>query len=553
MLTHLFIKNYALINELDIHLHSNFTAITGETGAGKSIILGALGLLLGQRADIATLLDKQQKCVVEGTFAIANYKLQSFFKNNELDYADECIIRREINPAGNSRAFVNDSPVNLSVLKELGLRLMDIHSQHETLSINQESFQLNLLDAFAEKENELQQYKEGFKKYKQLQTELQQLIEEENKAKKESDYFQFQFNELEEASLKPNEQEQLEQEQQTLANAENIQKNISGAINLLSESEQNTLSSLLESKNLINGVGKFNNELSEIGARINSSYLELKDIINELETVGDSITSSPARLEELETRLNLIYKLQQKHQVKTIEELITVKNTLEQQLLNFNSIADKIISLTKISEELSNELWQIANKVSDSRKKAAQFIDAEVKKVLALLGMENAQLQINVEVDVELNNNGCNSIKFLFTANKGIEFKELSKVASGGELSRLLLSIKSLLATKKKLPTIIFDEIDTGVSGDIAAKMSNIMQTMAKTMQVFAITHLPQIASKGKQHLFVYKEIIDEKTNSKLRYLTDAEREQELAKMLSSGELTEASLNNARELLKNIS
>ncbi|MES2837720.1 MAG: DNA repair protein RecN [Bacteroidota bacterium] len=552
MLSHLFIKNYALINELDINLHSDFTAITGETGAGKSIILGALGLLLGQRADVGALLDKEQKCVVEGTFAIANYKLQSFFKSNELDYADECIIRREINPAGSSRAFVNDSPVNLSVLKELGIRLMDIHSQHETLSINQENFQLNLLDVFADKESELQNYKEKFKKYKQLQNELQQLIEEENKAKKESDYFQFQFNELEEASLKPNEQEQLEEEQQTLANAENIQKNISGAINLLSEAELSTLSSLLESKNLINGVSKFNNELSEIGTRINSSYVELKDIVSELERVGESSISNPARLEEVDARLNLIYKLQQKHQVKTIAELIEIKNNLENQLLNFNSIADKIVRLSKASEELNKELWLTANKISEYRKKAALFIEAEVKKVLALLGMENAQLQINVEVDADLNNNGCNSIKFMFTANKGIEFKELSKVASGGELSRLLLSIKSLLATKKKLPTIIFDEIDTGVSGDIAAKMSSIMQTMAKTMQVFAITHLPQIASKGKQHLFVYKEIINEKTNSKLRYLSDAEREQELAKMLSSGELTEASLNNARELLKKV-
>lgn len=551
MLNHLSVQNYALIDQLEADFPNGLTIITGETGAGKSILLGALGLITGARADTQALQDKSKKCIIEAVFTISGYALQPFFKENELDYEAQTTIRREINPEGKSRAFINDTPVTLNQLKELGERLIDIHSQHQTLSLNGADFQLSVVDAFAKNEKALEDYRADYRRYKTLEKELTELIEREAQARKELDYLQFQFNELEDAQLKAGEQTEMEQELETLNNAEDIKSNLSKAAFALNGGDQNLLSSLGEIRTMLNGMAKFKPEIAELGSRISSSYIELKDITAELESLEQDIVYDPKRIEALNERLDELYRLQQKHQVKTAEELIAIKDGLSNRLLDFSSLETSIEKAKTQLGTLQKVLSEKAKAISESRKRSVPKIEKEIASLLASLSMPNAKLQVSQTTLDTFTLSGTDRITFLFSANKGSDFKELNKVASGGELSRLMLSIKSLMAQLAALPTIIFDEIDTGVSGDVADKVGMIMNQMAASMQVITITHLPQIASKGQSHLFVYKEDKNNKTYSNIKKLTADERIREIAKMLSTGTPTAAAISNAKELLKN--
>jgi len=549
MLKHLSVQNYALIDKLDVSLTDGLTIITGETGAGKSILLGALGLIAGSRADTQSLQDKTKKCIIEAAFGINEYSLEDFFKEHELDYEAVTTIRREINPEGKSRAFINDTPVTLNQLKELGERLIDIHSQHQTLSLNGTDFQLSVVDAFAKHDSLLEEYKHDYRSFKSLEKQLAELIEKEAQAKKDLDYFQFQFNELEDAGLKAGEQSGMEQELETLNNAEEIKSNLSKAAHSLNGGELNLLSSLGEIKALLNSMAKFKPEIAELSSRVNSTYIELKDIANELESIEQEVVYDPKQIELLNDRLDAIYRLQQKHQVKTVEELITIKEEISNKLLDFSSLENEIEKTKAALDKLHKTLSAKAKTISENRKKVIPKIEKEIASLLASLSMPNAQLKISQSALEAFSLSGSDKINFLFSANKGSDFKELNKVASGGELSRLMLSIKSLIAQLTALPTIIFDEIDTGVSGDVADKVGTIMNSMAAKMQVITITHLPQIASKGQSHLFVYKEDKNNKTYSNIKKLDADERIQEVAKMLSTGTPTAAAINNAKELL----
>ncbi len=551
MLKHISIQNYALIDRLDVDFSDGLTIITGETGAGKTILLGALGLIAGNRADSQALQDKTKKCIVEASFNIKDYSLKNFFWTNELDYEVETSIRREITPEGKSRAFINDTPVTLVQLKSLAERLVDIHSQHQTLTLNGSEFQLSVVDTYASHTEILKDYSTQYKQYKMLDKALNELIAKEAQARKDLDYFQFQFNEMEEANLKPGKQQEQEQELETLNNTEDIKHNLSNAAIGLNGGEQNLISSLNEIKALLTNIAKFKPEINELSSRLTSSYIELKDISNELESLEQNIVYDPKRIETLTIQLDIIYRLQQKHQVKTVEQLISIKNELSNKLLEFSSLETEIEKTKKELSTIQKNLIALAKKIATNRKKVIPKIEKETATLLSSLSMPNAQLKIeHIDTDA-LGPNGSDKIIFLFSANKGSDFKELNKVASGGELSRLMLSIKSLIAQLTALPTIIFDEIDTGVSGDVADKVGSIMNSMAKSIQVITITHLPQIASKGQSHLFVYKEDKNNKTYSNIKKLSVEERIQEIAKMLSTGTPTAAAISNAIELLKN--
>ena len=551
MLQHLSIQNYALIDSLSIDLDEHLSIITGETGAGKSILLGALGLIAGNRSDSTSLNDKTKKCIVEAVFNIKNYALEDFFSTHELDYDHHTTVRREINPTGNSRAFINDTPVTLSQLKQISALLIDIHSQHETLSLQNNSFQLSIVDAVADNSAALKEYKANFNAYKLLEAELMQLKEKEANAQKESDYLLFLFNELQEANFHLNEQDKLESQLAILINAEDIKSKIASVLLALNESESSLISGLNSVKVSTNELAKFSTELQELSTRINTSFIELKDIAGELENVQDSIVFDAAKLELISERLDLLYKLQQKHRVTSIAELIAIKEDLDTKLLDFTSLEN---SIHKITEQLIADkkvLEKLAAALSKKRKAVISPIEKQLQQTLSELGMPNAALKIEQSDLNELTALGKDNIVFLFSANKGSTVQELNKVASGGELSRLMLSIKSLIANSKQLPTIIFDEIDTGVSGEIANKMGIIMDKMAKTMQVITITHLPQIAAKGSSHLFVYKQEKENKTHSQIKKLNKEERVQEIAKMLSTENPTAAAIKNAKELLMN--
>jgi DNA repair protein RecN (Recombination protein N) len=550
MLTHLSVQNYALIDTLEVDFAKGLTIITGETGAGKSILLGALGLVAGNRADVQSLNDKTKKCVIEASFNLKEYKLKDFFLQNDIDYEPLTVIRREINPEGKSRAFINDSPVTLNLLKELTEQLIDIHSQHQTLTINGSEFQLSVVDAYAQHDELLTQYHTNYKIYKILKKQLTELTDKEAQAKKDADYFQFQFNELEDANLKSGDQSNLEQELQTLSNAETIKLNLSKAAYGLSGGELNLLSSLNEIKSSLSSIAKFKPEINELSNRISSAYVELKDIANEIENSESEIIYDASRIEEITARLDTLYRLQQKHQVKEVEELIALKNELSNKLLEFSSLETEIEKTKKQLDTIEKELQRTAKKISANRKNAIPKIEKDTAALLSSLSMPNAQLKIEHATTDVLNTNALDTINFLFSANKGSDFKEINKVASGGELSRLMLSIKSLIAQLTALPTIIFDEIDTGVSGEVADKMGIIMNKISKNIQVLAITHLPQIAGKGASHLLVYKEDKNNKTYSNIKKLNNEERIYEIAKMLSTGTPTTTALKNAEELLK---
>ncbi|MBA3970848.1 MAG: DNA repair protein RecN [Bacteroidetes bacterium] len=549
MLKHLSVQNYALIDKLDVEFTSGLTIITGETGAGKSILLGALGLIAGNRADTQSLQDKTKKCVVEATFNIEGYSIKDFFEANELDHESTTSIRREINPEGKSRAFINDTPVTLNQLKELAEYLIDIHSQHQTQTLNGSTFQLSVVDAFANHTPILEEYAAGFKKFRLLEKQLQELTEKEAQSKKDLDYFQFQFNELEDANLIAEQQNAMEQELETLNNAEEIKSSLVKASFGLSGGEQNLISSLNEVKHLLSSIAKYKPEINELSTRLSSSFIELKDIANELDALEQDIVHDAGRIELLTQKLDTVYRLQQKHQVKTVDELIAIKNELSNKLLDFSTMEAEIEKASKELGTLQKSLMVISTKMNVNRKKAIPKIEKEIATLLSALSMPNAQLKVEHQQSETIGINGLDKVNFLFSANKGSDFKELNKVASGGELSRLMLSIKSLIAQLTALPTIIFDEIDTGVSGDVADKVGSIMNKMSDNMQVITITHLPQIASKGQSHLFVYKEDKNNKTYSNIKRLSAEERVQEVAKMLSTGTPTEAAISNAKELL----
>ena len=550
MLKNILIRNYALIDELEIDLAKGLTIITGETGAGKSILLGALGLLMGDRADVTALYDPSKKCLVEGTFNLKDYDLKDFFLVHDLEYDVEIIIRREVNPEGKSRAFINDSPVTISVLKLISSRLIDVHAQHETLHLNEAAFQLHALDAVAETSELVAAYKLKFKLFKKNSEQLQSLKEQELKDKKELDYFNFQFNELDTAQLIPGQQSVLEAELETIENAEFIKGGLSNAYFVLAGADKSLIDALTEVKNTLAQLAKFNPSIATLNDRVQSSHIELKDIASELEALEGNIVHDPKKADIVQEKLDVIYRLQQKHNVKTLDELIILKTDLEQKITAIGSLEEQIKKLAMELEAVQKHLADLAGKLTKKRAAAAPQFSKSVKETLTQLGMANAELNISMEQLKEYKETGLDKVTFLFSANKGSDAQPLSKVASGGELSRFMLSLKSLLAKHTALPTIIFDEIDAGISGDIAAKTGSILEKMAATMQVITITHLPQVACKGKTHLFVYKQEQGKRTVTRIKQLNKDERVEEIAKMLSAGKVGEAALRNAKELLK---
>ena len=549
MLQHLRIQNFALIEQTDIKFDKGLTVITGETGAGKSILLGALGLTLGNRADISSLHDKTKKCVIEVQFNIKAYQLQSFFEANELDFEEVTTIRREITPEGKSRAFVNDTPTTITVLKELGEQLIDIHSQHETLLLKETNFQFELVDAFAQTTNLFADYKKQYSSLQKLKKQLEELTAQELQAKKELDYFQFQFTELDEASIKVGEQKQLEEESETLENAEFIKSNLSKSSIAINGGDENIVSALTIIKQQLHSVSKFGKQFNDLYERINSVAIELKELAGDIYNCEEEVVYDNARLEEVNSQLDKLNRLLKKHGVNSEEELLTIKEEIENKLQQFSSLEVSIEKTQKEISVLEKQCKVLAKDLSDKRQKALAGIEQNIKTMLASLSMANAQFKIDLKQQDNLSATGIDTIAFLFTANKGAEFKELHKTASGGELSRLMLCLKALLAERTELATIVFDEIDTGVSGDVADKIGNILDVMGKAMQVIAITHLPQMASKGNNHLFVYKSDSKDKTISNIKSLSKDERVGEIAKMLSTGTPTETALKNAKELL----
>ncbi|NTW34231.1 MAG: DNA repair protein RecN [Bacteroidetes bacterium] len=551
MLTHLFINNYALIDSLEIDFREGFTTITGETGAGKSILLGALSLILGQRADTQVLLDKSKKCIVEGTFRVKDYGFDDFFFKNELEYDNEVIIRREISPIGKSRTFINDTPVNLDVLKEIGEMLVDIHSQHKTLTIQESKFQLDFIDSYVQHDNLLFDFKKEFIHFNTLKSELSVFLEKEKQSKTDLDYFNFQFEELSAAKLIAGEQEELEKVLEILNHAEEIKLNLNKISASLSSGDFNLISGLIEANSTINKLSVIYPVLSEIAERLNSCCIELKDISGEIEAAEQKVIYSSEKISEINERLDVLYHLQQKHRVNSVTELLDIQNNIMGKLSAITSLDEHIEKINNQIHESEKKLATLTSSITKNRKKALPHIEKGVLEILKKLAMPDACFSVNLTQLAEYNNSGKDKAVFLFNANKGGEKKELYKVASGGELSRLMLSIKSLISEKKLLPTIIFDEIDQGVSGDIADKAGNIMKKMSDTMQVIVITHLPQIAVKGSSHFLVYKEINKNSASTRIKMLSENERISEIAKMLSGNELTKAALENAKVLLKN--
>ena len=549
MLKRLHISNFALINEMEVSFPGNLTVITGETGAGKSIFLEALSLALGKRADLSALNLKTKKCIIEAEFSAANLDLNDFFLEHDLDFEPNLILRREINADGKSRSFLNDSPVSLSVLKLLSEKLIDIHSQHQTLLLNQSNFQLELLDTFAESLKIFKEYKIEFSSFTKSKIELQSLQEQEKLAKKELDYFQFLYSELEETEIKAGLLSGLEEESSKLENSEIIKSNLLAASNAISGNEINILIDLGKTKQSLQSLSKYSKNYSLLTDRIQSLYIELKELSADIEDAANEVVFDSDKLSQVNIKMDKLNRLLKKHQVNTEEDLLKIKSDIENKLNQFNSIENTIISKQKLIQISQNNCLKLSEELTKLRTKATHGIEQTIKKTLAELSMENAIFKIVLSQKSDLGINGLDELKFLFTANKGAELNELQKVASGGELSRLMLSLKALLASKKQLPTIIFDEIDTGVSGDVADKIGEILLSMGNNMQVIAITHLPQMASKGNHHLFVYKKDDEDKTVSYIKQLNKAERINEIAKMLSKSNPTVSAIKNATELL----
>ena len=551
MLRSLYIQNYALIEKLDISFEQGFSVITGETGAGKSIILGAIGLLLGQRADVKSIRTGATKCIIEARFDISNYHMQPFFEENELDYEDECILRRELYASGKSRAFINDTPAQLAQMKELGEQLIDIHSQHQNLLLNKEGFQLNVLDLLAHDEPALSAYQSAYTQWKQAQNDLDRLLERAARDKADEDYIRFQWEQLEEAHLTKDEQEELEQEAETLSHAEDIKASLYRTDQLFNNEEGGLLSNLKECCNVMAELQAVYPAAEEWANRLESSYIELKDIADEVSDREEQVEFNPTRLDEVNERLNLIYSLQQKHRMDTVDELMALRDDYATRLASISSSDEEIETLKKRCGELQSEVRRQAAGLTEARREAAREVERQMAARLVPLGMPNVRFVVDMGERKEPGLHGMDTVTFLFSANKNGTLQNISSVASGGEIARVMLSVKAMIAGAVKLPTIVFDEIDTGVSGEIADRMADIMQEMANNdRQVISITHLPQIASRGRAHYKVYKKDNETETNSHIRRLTDEERVEEIAHMLSGATLTEAALNNARALLK---
>lgn len=549
MLQKLSIRNYALIQELSIDLRPGLTIITGETGAGKSILLGALSLLLGDRADPSVLRDPSQKCIVEASLAIQKYNLSDFFRAHDLDEETNCIIRREINPAGKSRAFINDTPVNLNQLRELGARLIDIHSQHDTLLLNSSAFQLQLLDAPAGTTELLLQYRDLFSNWKKKKKELEDLRAEESRIRAEQDFLQFQYDELETVRIRPNESQLLEEEFEVLSHAEDIKVHLSSAIQGLDDENRGVIQALRQVQNSIQQAAKYSPAIGTIQERIQSSLIEIRDILAESEHQAEHLDANPIRLEELRSRLDQLNHLLNKHRVSTSDELLVLQQQFEERLNQAAGLNEDLVRLQQELDSLYTQVIDKAERISEKRKAIIPRIVKESTAVLARLGMPKTRLQIELSKREYPETNGLDKVNVLFSANAGSIPQELSKVASGGELSRLMLSLKKIIAGSVALPTIVFDEIDTGISGSVADSMGEILKEMGTELQVIAITHLPQIASKGDDHLKVIKSTTGKETSSLLIRLNEADRIDEIAGMLSGKELSEAAISNARSLL----
>ena len=549
MLASLSISNFALIDKLGIDFSDGFSIITGETGAGKSILLGALGLVLGKRADLTSLKNKEEKCVIEAHFQIANYNLQAFFDSNDLDYEDETIIRREILPSGKSRAFINDSPVNLQELQDLSVFLIDIHSQHQTQELSEELFQFQIIDSVAENQDNINRYSAILSTYKKDRSNLATLTSKLQTLLKEQDYNTFLLDELLAVKLKVNEQEELEQVYEQLNNVEFIKENLDKSLALANEEQFGILQNLKEIKNALQKTISFSPEYQSLFDRINSVTIEFDDIISELSQQTENLVHDPENLELVNQKLQNIYNLQKKHQVNSIEELLEIQNDLDNKVVSVVELEFEIKKLADSIEVAASELDKLALNIRNNRLKAVPVLSEKLIFILEQLGMPNVRFNMELKETEHYFANGKDELQFLFSANKGSDFGLLKKVASGGELSRIMLAVKAILAQYSNLPTIIFDEIDTGVSGEIANKMAAIMKDMSNKMQVFSITHLPQIAAKGKTHYKVYKSIQGDTTISELKLLTFEERIVEIAEMLSGKDISDSALNHAKALL----
>ncbi len=550
MIKRLLIKNYAIIEEQEIQFSERLTIITGETGAGKSILLGALGLIMGKRADTRALYNDEKKCVIEGVFEVAKYKLQSFFDTHDIDYDDEVVVRRELTPSGKSRAFINDTPVNLKQLQQLSGSLIDMHQQFDTLDIHNVSFQLRMIDALADNQELLAEYQQLFRQYQKDQREFKTLTQRSQEASREMDFLNFQLNEFNEAELMPGEQETLEEEVNRLSNAENIKTTLGAAFQQLSESEQSVISQLEEIAQALSGLRQFHLSLEKLDDRYQGILLELQDICSDFEKIAEDTEYDGERIQEIQDRLDLIYKLQNKHHVNTVAELLTIQDNLQQQLTAFGDLSGEIERLEKAIARQQKELEQRAAKLSKRRKSVVVDFEKKVHHLLGQLSMEHAQLKVEVTPLSALNNTGLDEVNFLFAPNKGSRFQSIKNVASGGEISRLTLCTKSLVASAIPLPTLIFDEIDTGISGDVALKMGNILQNLSNRHQVISITHTPQIAVKADAHYFVYKKVKDDHTVTNVKLLNTEERIRAVATMLSGSPPSASAIENAKELLK---
>ena len=548
MLQNLIIQNYSLIEDLELTPSSNFNIITGETGAGKSIMLGAVGLLLGNRADTKVLLHEEGKCIIEGTFQIGSYKLEALFESNDLDYSSQCIIRREISNTGKSRAFVNDTPVTLEILKKLGDYLMDVHSQHDTLLLGSMAYQLNILDSFAANQEPVKKYQLLFKKYKEQQQQLQTKKSELKELQQQADYNQFIFTELAEAALVEGEMETKEASLKKMEHAEDIKQKLESTLSALSNSDQSILSVLQNQNKQLQSIKQWSASYEILAERMQSVYIELKDIEAELEEESAKIEYNPQLIEPIEERLNKIYTLLKKHRLQTVAELLQLQYTLEGKVISVDQLAEEVATLENGLKALYNELSKEAKVVSANRSAAVSKLEKAVKELLKELSMPDAALQIQLSIE-EPTVYGIDKINMLFSANKGVAPGELKQVASGGEFSRLMLAIKYVLADKIALPTIIFDEIDTGISGEVSIKMGKMIREMAAKHQVIVITHLPQIASMGDKHYFVFKDASGKRSISRMKELVAAERIIEIAKMIGGETPSPTALKNAKEML----
>ncbi len=549
MITSLSIKNYALIEKLSIDFSKGFSIITGETGAGKSIILGALGLVLGKRADLTSLKNKEEKCVIEAHFEISKYNLLSFFEANDLDYEEETIIRREILPSGKSRAFINDSPVNLQELQELSLYLNDIHSQHQTQELSEEKVQFEIIDAIADNQEHILDYQCLLKTYKSDKSKLNALLKKQTESSKEQEYNTFLLDELVAAQLKSGEQETLEADFEKLNNVEIIKESIDKSLAIANEEQIGVLHNLKEIKIALQKIAPFSVEYNLLLERITSLTIEFDDISDELNRCSEKLVNDPEQLELINQKLQLIYNLQKKHQVSSVDELIEIQTKIENSVLELGNIEEEITALTDSIQQKTSTLDALSDGIHKDREDAIPVLSQKLTTILETLGMPNVRFKMDINSTSTYFENGKDELQFLFSANKGTDFGLLKKVASGGEMSRIMLAVKAILAQYSKLPTLIFDEIDTGVSGEIAIRMGEIMKEMSQKMQIFAITHLPQIASKGTAHFKVSKSTIGEDTQSELKLLSDEERVIEIAQMLSGNVITDSALNHAKALL----